>query len=146
MQNFYDMFKKILIIFLFFILFQQLKSQPLSLIYPTDNFITSDTSITFEWNNVDTYNTYNIQIDTNANFSQILIDSNGILSNSILIDNLTVGKMYYWRVRGLDGVDSTNWSNARNFIIFSPKSLSGLSLWLKADKGIIKPLVEFARS
>jgi len=132
-------FLKIFILLIFYLVLS-LKiniAQNISLIYPKNEFISSDSSLILKWNKIINYDTSQIQIDTSVSFITPLIDSL-ILSDNFCYSFLYQTKTYYWRIRGINFNDTTNWSDIWSFTIFNPKEISCINLWLKASEGIVK--------
>jgi PKD repeat protein len=104
--------------------------------YPYANEVTKDTIINFSWTK--TYygaSTYQLQVATVSDFSSILTDASNISINHF-IDTLTLGQVYYWRVRTSQGTNNSNWSQTRVFTLFSPDSISGLTVWLDPNNSL----------
>lgn len=80
------------------------------LIYPTNNLICIDNTITFQWNNsIDTegdFITYLFQVSKNDQFSQIVFSSNMSTNEHTL--TLAKGTSYYWRVKAKDSQNSSS--------------------------------------
>ena len=110
--------------------------QGLSLVYPNNNYTSTDSSVYFSWNIDNSTNTYNFQISVDTSFATIILDSNAINNNFCKIDTFKQNRKYFWRVRAFDGSNYSNWSITRSFIIFSPNSIPSVGLWLNADTGI----------
>jgi PKD repeat protein len=108
------------------------------LIFPHDNEVTNSSTISFLWNK-DVYANliYQIQISDNINFNSTLTDEL-VTNNSITINGLSnYGQMHYWRVRSINGPLNSNWSTVRSFLLFTPQSISGLTVWLDPNSGVV---------
>jgi hypothetical protein len=93
-----------------------------SLIYPSDGQINLDTSITFRWNQVQDAEQYIIQVSSNPGFTNLVkIDSTK--DTVITFDGLSIGKLYYWRVKVESAVGVSIWSNIYNFRTTTPLPL-----------------------
>jgi len=88
-----------------------------TLLYPTDNLLCFDNVLDFEWNaSTDADQdaiTYQIQVATDAQFSQLFHDVPSLTT----LKNLTleIGTEYYWRVKATDGEDSSSYSPFATF-------------------------------
>jgi len=85
-----------------------------SLIYPTDNLLCIDNTITFKWNNsIDAEGdqiTYMLQISKDEQFSQLVVSSNMVVVEYTI--TLQKGISYYWRVKAKDSKNlSSNFSS-----------------------------------
>jgi PKD repeat protein len=104
--------------------------------YPSWDQLIADTTVTIKWNTIDGATSYNAQIASDIAFSNLIIDSNNIQSDTLFIEGLDKNQTYYWRISANGGSSSGIWGPIRKFKCFIPSSISSLSLWLKADKGI----------
>jgi hypothetical protein len=110
-------------------------------IYPTNNFLCIDNSLTFEWNastDSDGDNiTYQLQVATNNQFNENLQTLSNISLTSTQL-SLEKGVAYYWKVKAVDSKNSssdyssvfqfyTEGYGALNHLPFSP-ALVGPSL------------------
>jgi len=88
-----------------------------SLISPATGTITNDPTVTLTWSSVPFGANYDVQVDTNSDFSSPESVGNSLTSTSFTTTSLNDGK-YYWRVRAknLVGQDGP-WSASRYFTI-----------------------------
>jgi phosphodiesterase/alkaline phosphatase D-like protein len=69
---------------------------------------------------------YEVQIATDAEFTQILLEITDIASSEtgqvlvVLAQTLESDQVYYWRVRALDGANTGAYSGAASFEVFTP--------------------------
>ncbi len=89
--------------------------QPLYLKSPLDGSSQSSTSINFIWNRILGAKAYQIQIDTVGDFNKPIRNVH-TQSSSSLYTLPSLNKTYYWKVRGYNGADTTEWSQVFNFI------------------------------
>ena len=108
------------------------------LFYPHNNEVTKENNITFKWNkDVQQSLTYQFQLTTNPSFSSVL-DEQFTSNNSLLVTGLSnYSQMHYWRVRSSQGPVISNWSAVDSFYLFMPTSISGLSVWLDPNTGVV---------
>lgn len=115
-------------------LYSQFIPDPL---YPHNNEVTKEPNIVFKWNK-DVYQNlnYQFQLSTSSTFFTTITDQ--VTSNNVLlVSGLTnFGQMHYWRVRSQQGPISSDWSAVDSFYLFSPNSISGLSVWLDPNTGV----------
>lgn len=90
---------------------------PPTLNFPSDKLVKSDTVINFQWEKIDNATSYKIQVSTDSNFVNGVIEltrtDTSLLRNS-LVDNTT----YFWRVQTNDSVHFSKWSNPYRFQTF----------------------------
>ena len=106
---------------------------PTSLISPQDSTINVSLSPTFNWNSVNGATNYQIQISTNANFSNIVTDASNITTTTYSAAGFSFGGAYYWRVRALNNIGASNWSNS--FIFFTQPPLPSAPTLLQPADG-----------
>jgi len=90
-----------------------------ALISPSNGYATEDTTINFTWNSVMSGNTYQIQIDDSAQFTDPLVrDHTGNPGELSYTTTLPPNATYYWHVRALTDHDEPGeWSGDRHFRI-----------------------------
>jgi len=86
----------------------------INLIYPADSSITPLSTV-LKWENITEVSKYECQIDTAINFNSTYFKSLIINSDLPLIQAFSTqdlfGTMYYWKVRAINGTDTTVWSS-----------------------------------
>ncbi|MDI6809674.1 MAG: hypothetical protein QME66_11940 [Candidatus Eisenbacteria bacterium] len=90
-----------------------------TLVSPANGTATSDTTPTFDWNDVSTASGYEIQVDDAISFNSPVIDT--FLVGSTHTDTLSLGEdTYYWRVRARDSAGVwSSWSETWTFTVFT---------------------------
>jgi hypothetical protein len=81
---------------------------------PSDGAGNQSTDITLTWNAPPAANgstVYQLQVSTNNQFTDIILDDQNVVSTWRLVSGLIYGQQYYWRVRIL----GYGWSDVRNF-------------------------------
>ncbi|HRS54359.1 MAG TPA: PKD domain-containing protein, partial [Bacteroidales bacterium] len=105
--------------------------------YPLWGQIIPDTTVVLKWNDVSGATSYNIQVATDVNFNVLVLNQSNITVDTLLITGLDKNTIYYWRVSVHTGPNSGVWSPLKMFRCFIPSGLPNLTLWLRADKGIV---------
>ncbi|MFI5251250.1 MAG: FlgD immunoglobulin-like domain containing protein [Bacteroidota bacterium] len=85
-----------------------------TLLNPLNGSINQPASINLQWSDGDNTAYYRLQVDTTSAFSAPR-DFNGILSQSFSINNLDLGKTYYWRVAAINPGGTSPWSIVWSF-------------------------------
>ena len=88
------------------------------LVLPANNSINNSINTAFDWNDIAEANRYNLQISSNINFTDILIDT--LITSTDLVapgDRLFYARAHYWRVRSVAGTYLSPWSAVWNFTI-----------------------------
>jgi hypothetical protein len=84
---------------------------------PANGYSMTASSLTLQWNSAACATTYDIQVDNNSDFSSPFISVTGIAVTSYLASGFTLGT-YYWRVRGVNSINTSSWSSSRNFYVY----------------------------
>lgn len=87
---------------------------PPQLLLPTNEQVLDNVEVSFAWIKVDEANSYYIQISSNKNFTNLVIDEM-ITSNEVKY--LLEEKEYYWRVKAVSDFTSSEYSEVRSFSI-----------------------------
>jgi len=95
----------------------EVTSTPLkvSLSAPADDSTNAPTDITFIWNDVRGAETFQFQMAANSSFNTLRVDSTGIDTTTLSLENLEYDTQFYWRVRGVNGNDNGPWSDPFTF-------------------------------
>ena len=94
------------------------KDQPLAQVVlstPTNNATGVSISPTITWNALSGANNYDIQVATDANFSNIVANVTGNIGTNYNLNNLATFTYHYWRVRGKNTTETGAWSDVWNF-------------------------------
>ena len=109
---------------------------PFTLYLPSNGFISSSHTINFAWNTSPGAASYTLEYSTDSLFVNNVTSIPNINTTSSQ-QNINTEQTYYWRVLAFNLCgNSTLYNGYYSFTIFSPDTLQGLSLWLKADAGI----------
>ncbi len=109
-----------------------LYGQNLSPYSPKNSAVTDDSLVVFLWNPAPDASWYHLQVATDQDFTQIVIDSSYLILPNFSSHFPITGK-YFWRIRGFNDPAFTDWSNSYTFTLFAPAAITGCRLWLKAD-------------
>jgi len=85
------------------------------LIFPGNGSTDLDPDVTLEWDKSGYSDSYQVQISTDAEFTNMTIDSSGVLGQSIDVDNLDEETTYFWKVRGSNVAGYSDWSAVYSF-------------------------------
>ena len=89
----------------------------INLISPADNAMNQMPNAVLTWNQITGITGFELQIDTNSNFSTALTES--LNTNILNTSGLLFGRTYYWRVKAVNGNDSTDWSGSSAFTVIN---------------------------
>ena len=88
---------------------------------PTNKTLTNDQTPQFSWVFLDNSEYYHLQIADSKYFANIVFDQDAITGQTYTLaeaDELTADGIYYWRVRGRNGLDDYGtWSGVRYFTL-----------------------------
>jgi hypothetical protein len=84
---------------------------------PEDNSQLDTLKPNFSWNSSTPADVYNLQVATDSNFQNLVVDEGGLAQPFYATpsDVLEHGYTYYWRVNAVKGGQASNWSNAWTF-------------------------------
>ena len=101
------------------------------LIYPNNYAQSVPTNLIFKWEKSSSVNSYQFQLATNADFSNIAIDST-FNDTTLFAQNLLKSKIYFWRVRATNNYGISPWSEERRFLT-SPNFVDEIKSIAKKD-------------
>ncbi len=107
-----------------------------NLIRPTDDITISNSTVIFDWQASSGSFYYSLQIATDASFTNVIENIDGIFPDSAVVGPLAVGADYYWRVLAYNMCGEYTPSAIHQFNLFEPTAIQSLCLWLSADKGV----------
>lgn len=85
------------------------------LLLPSNGLLNIPTSVEFKWNSVASASSYQLQLSTQQDFSNLFFDENTITGTSKTINGLQNYQKYYWRVRAINSLGNGLWSIIFNF-------------------------------
>lgn len=77
-------------------------------------------SPTLTWNPTTCASAYDVQVSTDAAFTNIVSNTSGTAGTSITVGPLAGSTLHYWRVRASRGAIISNWSSTRAFTTLFP--------------------------
>jgi len=81
---------------------------------PSDGASNQPTSVTLSWQELQNADEYQVQLASNSSFSN-LVDDELVFSTPHNVSGLNNNQTYYWRVRGVVGSETGDWSAYRQF-------------------------------
>lgn len=107
-----------------------------TLFYPSNNYYFSPgETVSFNWNDASGVVRYKLSIFDN-NTNQLVYLQDSIFGSAINLNTLNNGD-YIWNITAFNACGDSIMSNSYQFNIFDPSYNSQLSLWLKADTGLV---------
>ena len=87
------------------------------LVSPTSGAENISVNTTLSWSIVPYAQKYQVQISSNGYFldRNMVTDTSGITTTSVIIDGLQSSTVYYWRVRAMNAEAASDWSDSRWF-------------------------------
>ena len=79
---------------------------------PSDGATDVSTSPTLDWNAASDAASYDVQVATDAAFASTVLDQTGVSDTQFAATGLANSTTYFWRVRGVNGDGSGEWSSA----------------------------------
>ncbi len=84
---------------------------------PKNNAVGVGSPVTLKWAEIMFADTYELQVSKYDNFSVNVFTSTGFAATKQVVNNLTRGTRYYWRVRAKNGFGYSPWSEVWSFTI-----------------------------
>jgi hypothetical protein len=76
----------------------------------------NEVSLTLTWEEFPSVVSYHVQVATTADFSEPVIDDEGIIGEEYDLTDLDELTRYFWRVRAITSDELSNWSQVWNFL------------------------------
>jgi len=71
--------------------------------------------VTMSWQPAAEASSYRLQLATDADFSQLVVDQSGILQTSRAVSGLSTFTQYLWRVNATNPMGTSDWSQTWSF-------------------------------
>lgn len=92
-----------------------------TLVFPSDNATGQPVSLSLRWNTVATATSYRLQVGTDSTFASGLVVHDSTLTDTTrLVNGITTGTKYFWRVQAKNGSITGSWSSLRRFTTIAP--------------------------
>lgn len=111
-------------------------AQETSPVSPAHNAVVDTTRVEFFWNKAAGASYYELQLASDSLFSVNVVTLSSIVQNQYTYNVSSSNTQYFWHVRYHNGTTFSPWSSFRKFYVFRPSDITGLQLWLRADKGV----------
>ncbi|HMB89211.1 MAG TPA: hypothetical protein VKP65_00095, partial [Rhodothermales bacterium] len=82
---------------------------------PEDAAVNQPTTLTLDWADLTGADEYHLQVAQASNFSNPVVDENGLTQTEEEISGLQEGQQYFWRVRGSSDIGNGPWSPTFRF-------------------------------
>lgn len=90
---------------------------------PRDYELDVSFDVIFRWEKIAAASFYEFQMSKKPDFKETLINISDIQTNSYKVSDLAASKIYYWRVRFINGNEKSKWSQIWSFVTKSFTSL-----------------------
>lgn len=103
-----------------------ISSKPLAptLLSPANNEQNVLLNAVLDWTEGIGATSYDVQVSTSSSFFTNIVDTSLVLTDSLLVNNLTGSTTYFWRVRSVNDSGVSVWTNAYNFRTQDPVPLA----------------------
>lgn len=114
-------------------------NEPTELVSPENNAVGISISPEFSWlPNALEPNSYNLEVSTNAEFSEIVFEYRKILNTDYTLEEpLNIGTQYFWRVSANYGALQSPWSDVRCFTTIAPLEINLNAGWNLISSNVI---------
>lgn len=121
--------------------------QPPTPLSPPDNATDIEIPVTLSWSNITDAQFYALQVATNSNFTNLVVDTKTLTTNSYTLTNLLPSTKYYWRVATIKNNQQSGWSaiysfTTKNIVLTTPVPLSPLDGGTSVD---LKPTFTWSK-
>jgi predicted RNase H-like nuclease len=122
---------------LFLFIHTAFSQTPPSLSTPVNGATNQAISVTLDWSSVSGNTGYPYQIDTVSTFDspQLISNTTGTNISEVLINGLSFGTTYYWRVKTQTATGTSDWSTVFNFT-----TANGITLYTPTNGATNQPL------
>ena len=110
-----------------------------SLVSPANGATNQHVTTELEWGSITGVEAYIYQVCLDSNFTFPCLTDFNVL-NKVLLPQLFFGKKYFWRVRAAHLLDTTYWSEIRNFEIINTVNLTSPA---QGDTAGLEPLLKW---
>ncbi len=91
------------------------------LLQPADSSTVNETlPLTFSWAPVGFFHSLQLQVATDAQFSQLVADQSSLKGTEYTLDSLSANTTYYWRMRATNDAGTSEWSKTFAFSSIAP--------------------------
>ncbi|HMR84490.1 MAG TPA: hypothetical protein PKE30_15210 [Niabella sp.] len=99
------------------ILDQDVSKELVILVAPSDSVVSADSVQKFAWEHIRPLSDYQLQIVSPWFDSIVILHTDTIAADNLIEVTLKKGRQYQWRVRAINGLYSSVYSNPRTLII-----------------------------
>lgn len=107
--------------------FKTIQLLPPDLVTPVNNKIDVFFDVTLKWNPANQATAYDVQVATDMNFTNIVVQGNNITATQFAVTSLSYETTYYWRARSKNALGSSNWSSVWKFNTIKNPNFVGLN-------------------
>lgn len=105
--------------------FKTIQLLPPVLVSPTNNKIDVFFDVTLDWNSALNATAYDVQLATDAAFTNIVDSATDITLTELEVTGLFYQTKYYWRVRSKNDIGSSTWSTVYSFTTIKTADFTG---------------------
>lgn len=82
---------------------------------PADHSFDNDLSFFFKWKQTISSTEYCLQISTDSLFRTLIVNDSTLIDTAKYVENLQQNQKYFWRVRAMNNIDTSAWSEVWQF-------------------------------
>ncbi|MBI4811064.1 MAG: hypothetical protein HY800_06440, partial [Ignavibacteriales bacterium] len=106
---------------------------------PSNGAIDQPTTLNVIWNSVIGSQRYHLQVASDSIFQSVILNDSMITDTIRIVDNLSNGTKYYWRVRSINEYGSSSWSTVWNFRTINTYFIQGKALFDRNNNAVRDP-------
>jgi|GEM_PF-2494813 len=88
---------------------------PPTLVYPAENAVSIPINAALSWNSSANATSYNLKVATDAAFTSMTADRNGLTDTTFTVNGLKNYTTYYWKVSATNSNGTSDYSSVRSF-------------------------------
>ena len=88
-----------------------------ALLYPVNGDTNISASPTLGWSPVAVATSYHLQLATDTDFNELVVDQGSISESVLGVSGLTLGEEYFWRVLASNSYGDSPWSETWSFTV-----------------------------
>ena len=92
-------------------------------VMPANNSTGIDLKESLVWEPVSKATAYNIQVASDSNFANIILNQPSVVNTSVKLQKLNYNQIYFWRIQAESSNDESPWSVTRKFMTVLPETI-----------------------
>jgi hypothetical protein len=82
--------------------------------------VDEESKVKIEWAPQGFFNSFDLQVSENEEFTDLIVDENGLKPTIYELDDLEINTEYFWRVKTTNDAGTSEWSDTGRFVTYKP--------------------------